>query len=154
MIKVRIHSHQHHFMDNGFDGHFSKEAEGAISCIGFSTLHSEKSTLDKDGLVHHVGRPNHEPEYMSRCADVSGNGITKVLVEYVQGKGYIAGLTLYSSGLEVASRKQWSQAGHKPSNVKQDWQTPPDEDGSWELVGFWGHSALVIQRIGAIWKRV
>ncbi len=154
LTKIRIHSHQHHFMDNGMDSHFSKESVGAIACIGFTTVRDGNTPPGKDGVVNRVGRPNYDLEYMSRCADVSSNAVTKVLVEYIRGQGCIAGLTLYSSGLEVATKKQWGEAKHRPSSVKQEWQTPPSEDGSWVLVGFRGHSDLVISRIGAIWRRV
>ena len=154
LAKIRIHTHKHHFMDNGIDSHFSKAAVGAISCIGFSTARDAQTAPGKDGVVHRVGRPSYDAEYMSRCADLSSDAITQVLVEYIPGNGCIAGLTLYSSGLEVASRKQWGEAAPMPSGVKQEWQTPPSNDGSWALVGFWGHADLVIGAIGAIWKRV
>lgn len=91
---------------------------------------------------------------MSRIADVSTSGVDKVLVEYVPGKGYISGLTLYSSGLEVASRKQWDGSKPDRAGVKEEWQTPPTGDGTWVLVGFWGHSDLLITRLGIIWRRV
>ena len=153
LAKVRIHAHKHHFMDNGMEPHFSKEAVGAVSCIGFSTVRDQNTAPGKDGVVHRVGRPSYDAEYMSRCADVLSDPVTKVLIEYIPGKGCIAGLTLYSSGLEVASRKQWGEAAPIPSGVRQEWQTPPSDDGSWDLIGFWGHADLVIGRLGAIWRR-
>jgi len=81
LTKIRIHSHQHHFMDNGMDSHFSKESVGAIACIGFTTVRDGNTPPGKDGVVNRVGRPNYDLEYMSRCADVSSNAVTKVLVE-------------------------------------------------------------------------
>lgn len=136
------------------ESHFSKEAVGAISCIGFSTARDQHAAPGKDGVVHRIGRPSYDVEYMSRCADVSSDPVTKVLVEYTPGNNCIAGLTLYRLGLEIASRKQWGEATQTPSGVKQEWQTPPNDDGSWVLVGFWGHVDLVIGRLGAIWRRI
>lgn len=140
-------------MDNGLDSHFSKECVGAISCIGFSTVRDGDATPGKDGVVNHVGRPNYELEHMSRCADLTTGAVTKVLVEYIRGKGFIAGLTLYSSGLEVAGSRKQNAVG-TGKKIQQEWQTPPSEDGSWVLAGFWGHGDLVIRRLGAIWRRV
>ena len=60
-----------------------------------------------------------------------------------------------SAGNEITSWKQYGQAKTtRPEGLKVETQLPPDARGAWNICGWWGHSdAIVMTRIGAIWKR-
>ena len=158
MTKVRFHAHEHHhgeiFAD--FRQH-SKACEGYISAIGFSTNKDKNTKPGADRTHHHIGRPNDNEAFWSRLADFSFAMAANVIVEYMPGTERITSVVILDArDTEITSWKQYGQAQSlKPEGLRTDKQSPPDARGDWQLVGFWGHSdALVITRIGAIWKRV
>jgi hypothetical protein len=157
LLKNRIHAHEHKHGEIVADiFEHSKACEGFLSAIGYSGTNDSNSRPQLDGTHHHVGRPNENNEYWSHLADLSFAAVTSVVVEYVAGSEKIASLVLLDANRnEVVSWRQYSfiKTG-RPVELKVEEQKPPNGTG-WQLAGFWGHcDALVITRIGAIWKRI
>ena len=68
----------------------------------------------------------------------------------------MAGVVLKdAAGVEVTSWRQYGQAKlERPRGLRVEEQSPPKGEGGWVLAGFWGSvDAVVVLRVGAIWKR-
>ncbi|MCJ1394266.1 hypothetical protein MMC18_007144 [Xylographa bjoerkii] len=157
LTKLRFHAHEHHYGDLFADcRRHSKSSQGCLSAIGFSTSGDANARPLEDGTHHRVGHPNDNLTYWSRLADLSFAKVAKVVVEYVPGSGRVAALSLWDgSGNEVTSWRQYGQAKlEKPRGLRVVEQMPPEGRGGWLLVGFWGSvDAVVVARVGAVWKR-
>jgi len=119
-----------------------------------------------------VGRHDQEKEevedkFLSRPASLNSpdsNGITKVIIGYLPGTFCIAALTLFTAdGMKVC---EWNMSEDKKKEerpkLEEEILTPPEEgmeeNGkkvvTWVLGGFWGRADLVVEKLGAIWRRV
>ncbi|MCJ1287446.1 hypothetical protein MMC26_006797 [Xylographa opegraphella] len=157
LTKVRFHAHEHHYGDLFGDcRRHSKSSQGCLAAIAFSTRANATARPLEDGTHHRVGHPNGNLTYWSRLADLGFAKVAKVLVEYVPGSGRVAGLVLRDAGgNEITSWRQYGQAKvERPKGVRVEVQSPPDGKAGWLLVGFWGSvDAVVVLRVGAVWKR-
>ena len=157
--KLRIHAHEHHHMEIflDFKSH-SKSSQGYLSAIGYSSAsEAGTSSAGRDGTHKHVGHPNANPRFWSLPGDLAMSHVHKVVVEWHPGSGRIAALYLLDqSGNEITSWVQYGQAKvEKPPGMRIEEQVAPDVVGSHRLCGFWGGlDAIVITRIGAIWRKV
>lgn len=108
-------------------------------------------------MHHTAGKANRNQRFWSvPVADLKRSKAVKVRVEYTHGSGCLAALiVLDAMGQELTSWKQYGQAKVSiPAGLKSVEQEPPDQSGSWSLVGFWGHAdSIVINSIGAIWRK-
>lgn len=158
LTKLRFHGHEHHPMDFGLDfKKHSKSSDGFLAGIGFSISTDAGTQANTDGTHRHVGKLSKDAEFWSTLADLSYSRVTKVVVETIPGSGRISGLVLMDNEEnEITSWKQYGQAkAEKPPGLKIEEQVPPDMKGAYALCGFWGHTdAIVISRVGAIWKRI
>ncbi|MCJ1288836.1 hypothetical protein MMC34_000366 [Xylographa carneopallida] len=159
LTKVRFHAHEHHYGDLFGDcRRHSRSSQGCLSAIGYSTRADADANARslEDGTHQHVGHPNDNLTYWSRQADLGFAPVTTVVVEYVHGSGRVAGVVLKdAAGVEVTSWRQYGQAKlERPRGLRVEEQSPPKGEGGWVLAGFWGSvDAVVVLRVGAIWKR-
>ncbi|MCJ1319163.1 hypothetical protein MMC15_004496 [Xylographa vitiligo] len=157
LTKLRFHAHEHHYGDLFGDcRRHSKGSQGCLSAVGFSTRADADARPLEDGTHHHVGHPNDNLTYWSRLADLGFAKAAKVAVEYVPGSGRVAGVVVRDGGgNEVTSWRQYGLAKvERPKGLRVEEQSPPEGKGGWLLVGFWGSvDAVVVLRVGAVWKR-
>ena len=156
LAKVRLHAHQHRHFDILADfHHYSKDSEGYLSALGFSTMTDLKTQPGPDGTHRHINdKVTTNERFWSRLGDCTQQNVAKVILEYFPNSGRIVGVSLLDAGdNEVTSWKQYGQAkAGLPTGLKVEVQKPPR--GEWSLIGFWGHmDAIVITRLGAIWKK-
>ncbi|MCJ1354801.1 MAG: hypothetical protein MMC33_004791 [Icmadophila ericetorum] len=107
LTKLRLHAHEHHPMDFGFDfKKHSKSSDGYLSGIGFSVSTDAGLQANADRTHRHLGKLSKDPKFWSNIADLSFQRVTKVIVVAMPGSGRISGLTLIDNqGAEAASWK-------------------------------------------------
>lgn len=160
-------NHETGFTTSRDPGESGKKATCGCGCVHH---------IGRDGKANELEM---DERYMSRLADVSNvaatngftnnstiaSGVVKVVISYAPGAGRIAGVKLYApGGLKVL---EWDSQRLKKSEEKVQVvevpQTPPEgdddfDDGKggpkWILGGFWGSADLVVNRLGAVWRRV
>jgi hypothetical protein len=143
-----------------------KSAENAIGAIGLARVqHNPKeASVQADGCTHHLGHLHHSNDAGDfKVLELGNLDITKLVIAYIPGSGYIAGITFFDQvDGQHTERLRWHQwQGKEPQGLVHVVNEPPDRgDGAvWRFVGLAGSwidtmgKGHVLARVTGIWKK-